>query len=175
MPHPKLTRAASTNGGSYRHPEGGFVIEIKSAMDIERDGYVNVEYDIAEGEHAGHYDYSCEFRRYYQSQYDGNTQLEMFLSAVEESNPSFNIDDWQENWDCSELVGLKVGAVFKKRMYTDNKGVDREMPRLVYCCNVDRIRGGRFSVPDPVDERVTVTEFEYVPLGSILTDDDIPF
>lgn len=176
MPHPKLTRAASTSGANYRHPEGGFVLKITGAEDHESDGYVGIEYDIAEGDHAGHYEYACDFRRYYQSSYEGATPFEKFMSAVEESNPGFDLDKWQESWDCSKLEGLLVGAVFKKRMYTDDKGNDREQPRLTYCCSVDSIRAGRFRVPDPVDERVTVVEFgDLMPLGATLTDDDIPF
>lgn len=171
MPHPKLTRATSTNGGDFRHPEGGFVLTITGAEDFESEGYVNIEYDIAEGDHAGHYEYSCEFRRYYESSYQGATQFEKFMSAVEDSNEGFDLDQWQTTWDCSKLVGLKVGAVFKKRLYTDSKGVDREMPRLVYCCGVQAIRDCRFNVPDPVDERVTVV----ASIDEVVADSDIPF
>lgn len=172
MPHPKLNRA-SIGGGDFRHPEGGYVITITDATDHEADGYVDIGYDIAEGDKAGHYEFAHDFRRYYESSFPGATQFEKFLSALEVSNPGFDLERWETTWDCSKLVGLVVGAVFKKRMYTTDRGEDRESPKLVYCCAADDIREGRFKVPEPEDARVQVhkaaASVEYV------SDEDLPF
>lgn len=170
MPHPKLNRAA-ISGGTFRHPEGGYVITITDATDHENDGYVDIGYDIAEGDKAGHYEYAHDFRRYYESSFPGATQFEKFLTAVEVSNPGFSIESWEQTWDCSKLEGLKVGAVFKKRMYTTDSGEDRETPKLAYCCSADDIRDGKFNVPDPEDARVQVPKAA----AQTVSDEDIPF
>ena len=162
MPHPKLTRAAST--GDYsdkRHPAGGFVLKIVAAVDHEQEGYIEISYEIAEGDCAGYYEWSESFRRYYESNYEGATQFEKFLTAVEKSNDGFDFDSW--NWDCSVLEGLLVGAVFKKRLYTTEQGNDREAPKLAYCCGADDIRNGNFKVPEPEDARVEVPQDDGVP------------
>lgn len=170
MPHPTINRVASNGGGAdYNHPAGGYVLKITNADDYESEGYVDISYDIAEGEHAGHYEYSNGFRRYYVSSFGGATPFEKFMSALEESNPGFNLDTWQETWDCSKLEGLLVGAVFRERLYTDGKGEDRKQPRISYCCSVDSIREGRFKMPEPQDDRVKVET--YAPLSDI----DLPF
>lgn len=165
MPHPTLTRAASTEDyGSKRHPEGGYVLKIIAAVDHEEGGYVEVSYEIAEGERAGYYEWSESFRRYYESNYPGATQFEKFLTAVEKSNAGFNFDEWARTWDVSALEGLLVGAVFKKRLYTTEQGNDREAPKLAYTCAADDIRNGKYTVPEPEDNRTVIA-----------TDDGVPF
>lgn len=155
MPRPILCRTETT-GGKYNHPAGGFVCTITAASENQEEEYLEISYDIAEGEHAGHYEYSNGFRRYYAEPKDpswGNA-LAKFLTAVEDSNPGFSMDAWQRSWDCNALKGLKFGGVFRERKYTDNKGVDRTQPRFVFACGADRIRSNDFNVPEPVDERV---------------------
>lgn len=175
MPHPKLERAMST-GGDFRHPEGGYVIVITDATDHESDGYVDIGYDIAEGERAGHYEYAHDFRRYYESSFQGATQFEKFITAVEASNEGFDVDRWQQTWDCDALVGLKVGAVFKKRLYTTEKGEDREVAKLAYCCSADSIRAGDFRVPEPEDARTKVeTATADDAYEAAMSGEDIPF
>lgn len=157
MPRPVLTRTASA-GADYNHPAGGFVCIITEATENPLEEYVSIGYDIAEGPHAGHYEYSNEFRRYYSEPKDpswGNA-LAKFLTALEEANEAFDMDEWQKAWDCSKLRGLVFGAVFRERQYTDSKGNDRTKPQFVYACSPESIKEGRFKVPEPVDARETI-------------------
>lgn len=158
MPRPQLKRVDTNGGGNYRHPEGGHVLKITGATEDAGQTYMEIQYDIAEGPHAGHYEYSNSFRRYYESSFGDATPFDKFMSAVEESNPGFDMMEWQKTWNMQALVGKTVGAVFKKRFYTAENGNDYEAPRLHYCCSVDTIRQGKFKVPDPVDERVKVEQ-----------------
>lgn len=182
MPRPVLKRTETT-GGAYNHPAGGFVCVITNATENQAEEYLEISYDIAEGEHAGHYEYSNSFRRYYSEPKDpswGNA-LAKFLTAVEDSNPGFSIERWQQTWDCAALRWLKFGGVFKENLYTDTKGNDRSRPRFVYACGADRIREKDFKVPDPLDERVklggsgrsvggfTPNDLKFQPV------DDVPF
>lgn len=178
MPRPTLQRVDTNGGGNYRHPEGGFVLTITGAKEDDKQTYMEIEYEIAEGEHKGRYEYANNFRRYYESSFGGATPFDKFMSAVEESNPGFDMMEWQHTWNMQALVGKTVGAVFKKRLYTAENGNDYESPRLHYCCSADTIRAGKFKVPDPVDERVNLgtkpaTKTVVYTDGSYT--DDVPF
>lgn len=181
MPRPILKRTETS--GRYNHPAGGFVCVITNATENQDEEYIEVSYDISEGEYSGHYEYSNNFRRYYSEPKDpswGNA-LAKFLTAVEDSNPGFSMDAWQRTWDCNALKGLKFGGVFKENLYTDTKGNDRSRPRFVYACGADRIMANDFKVPEPVDERVklggsgasvggfTPSDLKFQPV------DDVPF
>ena len=177
MPHPKLIRVTNQGGGEFHHPAGGFVLKITDATDYENDGYMDIGYEIAEGEYAGRYEYSNGFRRYYKSNFDGATAFDKFMTSLEDSNPGFDMMTWQTTWNPDALVGLVVGAVFQERMYTSNSGEDRKMPRLYYCCNAQSIRDGNYRVPEPKDDRVKVDD---APAADIYTDNggaygDFPF
>lgn len=158
MPRPILHRVESAGGGNYNHPAGGFVCVITDVTEDTANEYLSIEYDIAEGEHAGHYEYSNEFRRYYSEPQNpswGNA-LAKFLTVIEDENPGFSMDEWQKTWPLRDLKGKKFGAVFRERKYTDTKGNDRTRPQFVYACSCDSIRKGAFNVPEPIDARATI-------------------
>lgn len=164
----------STGGNQYRHTEGGFVIEITDATDREEYKSIWLDYGIAEGDQKGIYQSANRIFRGYETR-DGkpSPQFKSMLVAFEKSNPAFDIKKWQAA-GCSEkrFIGMYVGAVFGKELYTYN-GKDYERPYLWYMCAADDIRSGKYK-PAPVrDNREKPATTDEAPTA--YDDADVPF
>lgn len=131
--------------------------------DVPAKEYMWVVYDIAEGEHAGHYsdafgaanEWAHRFSRSYKQTAEG--MFKAFLKRLEESNPGrFDIAKWQETCNEHALVGLEVGIVLQTEMYTNNKGEDKERLDVVGIYASQDIRGGNYRMPEPKDRRKEV-------------------
>lgn len=150
----------ATMGGS-KLPAGGYVIKVQKVEDDEKNEFLNVVYDIAEGEHAGHYSddfakqrpYIHSFRRYYRDSAAG--YFAQFLHAMEESTPNFSIESWQRTCNPFELEGNVLGAIFQNEHYTNTRGEDKERLNLYACVPAQVIREGRFEVPAEKDSRTS--------------------
>lgn len=140
-------------------PAGGYVVKIVDVEDIDRKEYLNVVYDIAEGEHAGFFSsdfalrnpWSHRFVRSYKETARG--MFKAFLLRLEESNPGFSIAAWQKKGDERELVGLELGAVVQYEDYTNDAGDDKERLDVVGVYSAADIRAGKFTVPERKDNR----------------------
>ena len=165
-----------TEAGSFtRLPVGGYVMKIVDAKDNPKNEYLEIVYDIAEGEYADHYageeDWRHNKRRYYSEKSKGF--FKAFLSRLEESNNGrFTIAEWQRTCDEKRLIGLLFGGVMQERMYTNDKGEDKTILELTdRFYSAQDIRNGDFTIPKPNDQRREVapkTPAEYY-------DEPIPF
>lgn len=146
-------------------PAGGYVVRITNVEDVPSKEYLWVEYDIAEGEHAGHYSdeyakshpYIHRFSRSYKETAAGF--FKAFLMRLEEGNRGrFSVAEWQKGSNENELVGLELGIVVQNEKYTNEKGDDKERLQVVGIYAPQDIRNGDFKVPPVTDKRERVQD-----------------
>lgn len=121
--------SASSDGGTfYRLPAGPYVAEIVSMEDKPEREYVEVVFDIAEGEHKGHFSDDWGKRHPYAHHFflsyrDGAlSMLKGRLEAIQGSNPGF---DAFAAWDAGRLdifAGRKVGVNLQDVEYARQDG-----------------------------------------------------
>lgn len=150
-------------GGGGQLEAGGYVVMIQGVEDHPAEGYLDVVIDIAEGEHAFMYaglPESDSWRHTYRRYYEGNAApfFKQFLDAIEISNRGkFSVAAWEQRCDEHELVGLELGVIFQKCLYTKKKGQNKGKDgwRLNWFASVPAqdIRNGDFTVPADADER----------------------
>ena len=133
-------------------PPGGYICKITKVEDKPEREYLEICYDIAEG----------EFRDYYQTlrdkvnpNYWGGKDLrsykekalpyfKAFVTAVERSNPGY-VFDYNEHG----LAGKYVGIVLGEEEYINTNGEIKTRLRVDCFRSVDEIRNGNFKVPAP--------------------------
>jgi len=155
-------------------PAGGYVATIVNVEDVPSKEYLWIVYDIKEGEHAGHYSddfgknnaWAHRFTRSYKDSAEG--MFKAFVNRVEESNRGFKWDGRDER----QFVGKELGVVLQKRMYTNEKGDDKEALEVRSVYASQDIRNGDFKVPDPRDVREKLTVAES---GASTSYEDVPF
>lgn len=119
---------ASSDSGFTPLPAGPYVAKITSAVDVPAREYVEVVYDIAEGEHAGYYSdawgQSHPYAHHIFMSYK-DTALGMLkgrLEAIQESNPGF---DPFAAWDAGRLdmfTNRLMGINLQEEEYKRNDG-----------------------------------------------------
>jgi hypothetical protein len=140
-------------------PAGGYVVRITDVEDVAEREYLNVVYDVAEGDYAGFYsdDFSLNNpwkHRFVRSYKDScESMFKAFLARLEESNRGFSVAKWQVHCDVRELVGLELGVVVQSELYTTDKGDDRERLNVCGVYASQDIRNGDFRVPEVKDSR----------------------
>ncbi len=172
-------KTASGNGGG-KLPSGGYVLLITGVKDNEAKEYLEVVYDVAEGEYKGHYstdfgrnnDWAHMFRVSYSEKAEG--LFRRFLDCIEASNPSFSIAQWQGTQNPHAFVGKTFGAAWGTEKYTNNNGEDKERPTFPTYYTADEIRNGEFQVPADRDNRAPAPQT--TPQASTsMYDEDVPF
>lgn len=144
---------ATTDGGGTRLPAGPYVARITDATDNAQREYVEVIFDIAEGEHANYYSddwgkshpYAHHFFMSYKDSALG--MLKGRLEAIAASNPGF---DPFAAWDAGRLDifnGRLVGINLQEEEYEWDGEVKT---RLNVCQIVDaqRVRDGKVKPRD---------------------------
>ena len=153
-------------------PVGGYVCVIMKATDHEADQYVEIVYDIAEGDKTGFYaqdeDWRHSTRKYYKGKAAG--MFKAFVEQLAADNKGMNSQMVISGESVAPLQGCKFGALIQERYYTGNDGVDKtalEVAKTVAC---DKIRTNNYTLPAPRDNRkkdnVTV---------ETINDGDVPF
>lgn len=157
---------------------GGYVAVIKDVTDVEDKQYLEIAYDIAEGdckgigldayESFGRWTYN--FRVYYTEK--ALWRFKRFITRVEQTNNGF-VFDWG-NPKC--LVKKGVGLVIGMRQYYSSKdGSLREAPDVQDFCTANDVREGNLP-----KEPVTV-EPKNAPPAPVMTeqtnydDAELPF
>ena len=143
-------------------PAGGYVIKIVDVEDMADKEYLNVIYDIKEGEFSGFYSddfgkqnpWAHRFVRSYKDSAAG--MFKQFLARLEDSNRDFNIAAWQRRSDERDLIGLELGIVLQNEQYTNNQGEDKERLNVVGVYAAQDIRNGDYKLPEPKDKRTQV-------------------
>lgn len=186
--HWDWTEIDSANEGL---PAGAYVVKIVAVNDGKQTQTgaetLEVVYDIAEGEHAGHYSdewgknntWSHTDRRYYGTA-KTNGMFKGWLEVLQSSNPMFSADTFGNT--NSELVGLIYGIGLQKRLYTNDKGEDKEALEVVRTWPVQKVRAGECELPEPRDMRKDKSGISYLAPNSPVIDtsgeiydDQIPF
>lgn len=153
-------------------PAGGYVVKILSVEDKKDKSYLELVYDIAEGEYKDYYSddwgkdhpYAHQFRRSYTEKAQGF--FKGFIKNVEASNKGYT---W--NWDEKTLVGKVVGIVLGEEEYNKTNGTVGTRLYDKSIKSAEDIRKGNFVVPDlKVLENKVEPE---TPEG--FTEADIPF
>ena len=142
-----------------RPPVGGYVVRIVDVEDVAHREYLNIVYDICEGDLAGFYDddfgrrnpWAHRFVRSYKETAQG--MFKSFLVRLEESNPEFSIARWTRRCDPRGLIGLTLGVVLQYEDYTGDDGRDKERLQVVQVISADDAREGRYKVPERADRR----------------------
>lgn len=143
-------------------PAGGYVIKIVDVEDMADREYLNIVFDIKEGEFSGFYSddfgkmnpWAHRFVRSYKDSAAG--MFKQFLSRLEDSNRDFNISTWQRRSDERDLIGLELGIVLQNEQYTNNQGEDKERLNVVGVYAAQDIRNGDYKLPEPKDKRTQV-------------------
>jgi len=128
---------------------GGYICRITGIKDYEQKEYLEIEYDIAEGENRGYYlnlfqkfnFWGARFIRSYKQ--TAIQYFKAFIDAVEASNKEYYF-----NFDERTLIGKYVGIVLGEEEYKNNNG---EIKKRLYVHNiktVKEIKEGKFKVPD---------------------------
>lgn len=165
--------------GSYEKlPVGGYVARIEAVEDSPKDEYLTVTWDVAEGEHAGHYKddeaWRHQFRKYYSDK--SEPFFRAFLARLEESNRAFSVAEWEKTGDERALVGLEFGALVQERYYTNGKGEDKTALEVAGVVASQDVRNGDFKLPAPRDTREKVPgAAPAVDASSSVYEEDIPF
>lgn len=127
---------------------GGYVCKITSVKDVENKEYLEIEYDIAEGEYK---EYFRELfankgfwsgKTYKSYSENGLPFFKAFIEAVTESNRA-----WVWNWNESILRDCLVGFVLGEEEYKKSDGSIGVRFGVVKILPIEKIRKGEFTVP----------------------------
>lgn len=139
---------ASSDDGFEKLPAGPYVAVITEATDHEDRQYVEIVYDIAEGEHKGYYSddwgKSHPYAHHIFMSYK-DTALGMLkgrLEAIQSSNPGF---DAFAAWDAGRLDmfrGRLVGINLQEEEYERNDGDTGVRLNVVQVVDAQRVRDG---------------------------------
>jgi hypothetical protein len=129
-------------------PAGGYVCGITSVEDKEKEEYLILEFDIAEGEYKNYYRnlyeskgfWAAKFLKSYKEKARGF--FKKMLVAFEKSNSGFKFDNDEKTLK-RKLIGLVVGY----EQYRNQAGEVKERITVTDFLPVEDIRAGKFNVP----------------------------
>lgn len=175
-------------------PKGGYVLKIMGAEVCSNSigQYVKISCDIAEGEYmnffASEYKNQQTEDKKWRCNYllnipnddgtekDGWTKrrFKTVIEALEESNSGYHFD-----WDEKKFKGKLIGGLFNEREYLSNDGNVKRATNLAQMCTVEKIRSGKFQLPDdkllssrPQQAPSSDNGFMSIPDG---VDEELPF
>ena len=168
------------SGGDFpRLTPGGYVAIIRRVTDHDADQYIEVEYDIAEGEckaiavnaYERFGNWSYKFRVYYREKSLGF--FKHFISAVEKTNPNFTF--YFGNVNC--LVNKGIGLVIGTRQYWGKDGTLKEAPDVQDYCTASEIREGALPSSPKVrpPKEGTAPQNAVLPSAADFDDGTLPF
>ena len=158
-------------------PAGAYACVIRDVEDIPAKEYLKIDYDIAAGEFAGHFDAIRQehpdwlWVGAYVKSYKTNAlpMFKRFCSAISKSNGNFVFDGGAVNSDETTLIGKKLGIVLREEEYYTNAGELRTRLVVHTECPLDKLSSqkvppikrlpvedkapdGFMSVPDGAEE-----------------------
>ena len=171
-------------------PKNGYVCKILNAQvkDGKNGQYIQIAYDIAEGEFEGFFkklfdaktDENKKWSTYFflnipkddGSEKDGWTKrsFKTFTNALEDSNEGYHFD-----WDETKFKDKLIGGLFHYEEYERQDGKVGRSTKMKNVCSVDKIHSGNYKLPD--DKLLTSTttppaDFMNIPAE---IDEEIPF
>lgn len=145
-----FSNVEEAKGGFEQLPEGAYVMRIVRADDHDREQYLNVRYEVAEGAYkdffANSSDWAHETRIYYKGNAAG--MFKRFYMNISRDNPNFQLAQFEANTNQVGLFdGMLFGAVVGTRKYLNDKGEPREAREICATCQIDDVRSGRHPKP----------------------------
>jgi len=144
-------KTEAITGGEFKQlPPGAYVCTIKEAFEVTTQGGKNMLQlwlDIAEGEHRDHFQnqYAAAGRKFGDAKWRGTynqlTEGESLgyfkglLLDIENSNPGYKF-----NFDEKTLVKKKIGGVFGREQYRNQKGELKFAVKCLYCTEAGRVK-----------------------------------
>ena len=173
---------ASADGDFEKLPAGPYVAVITEATDNENKQYVEIVYDIAEGEHKGYYstnwgkEHPLAHRIVLSYRDTALGMLKGRLEAIQASNPGF---DAFAAWDAGRLDmfrGRLVGINLQEEEYERDKGGIGVGLDLVQVVDAQKVRDGLVKTRerktlDAKKAHVPTTQAEKAAFNDV----DIPF
>lgn len=150
-----LTNVEAKSGDFERLPVGGYVCVIKSAKDYPTDEFVEIVYDVAEGQYANFYkdddDWIHTTRKYYKGGAAG--MFKGFIETLAKDNPNFDASKVINGESVDGMKGCKFGALIQECYYTNRDGEDKTALDVAKTIECAKIRDGKFTLPAPKDMR----------------------
>lgn len=142
------------NGATRKLPMGGYVCIIRKVTDNDEKKYLEIEYEVAEGEYKGiavdTYEawgrWSHSFRVYYTDK--AMWRFKRFITRTEQTNPNFTFD-WN-NVNC--LVNRGIGLVIGYRQAWGKDGSLKEYLDVQDFCTATEVRDGKLPKQPEVRE-----------------------
>jgi len=172
--------AEASTGEFKRLPAGGYIAKITAVEDKDDKEYLNITFDIAEGEFQAFYSddwgkahpFAHSFVRSYKEKALG--MFKGFLKTVDESNGTKFEDQAAKGFNEQQLVGKVIGVLIGYEEYMSNRGEIRERTTVTGTRTVDAIKTGNYKVPElkklaPATHTSPVEGFEAV------NEADLPF
>lgn len=145
---------ASKDGSFDRPPAGPYVVQIVEAEDNELKEYVNIVWDICEGEWAGHYsdDWGKEhpYAHNLVLSYRTEKALSMTkgrLEVIQECNPGFDPFAAIDAGRLDMLVGRKFVANLQEEEYEGNDGKVKTRLNVSQVRTIADLREGKVKTP----------------------------
>lgn len=170
-------------------PKGGYVCKILNAQLKEGNNgqYVQIAYDIAEGEFANYFmnaykaktDENKKWSTYFfltipkddGSEKDGWTKrtFKTFTNALEDSNEGYHFD-----WDEAKFKDKLIGGLFHYEQFQRTDGKVGTSTKMKNVCSVAKIHSGNYKLPDDkvLNTSNAPTDFMNIPEN---IDEEIPF
>lgn len=172
---------ARGDGGFERLLAGGYVCRIIAVEDVTAKDYLNIIYDIAEGDYKGFYgdewgkDHPFAHRFFMSYKESALGMFKGRLRAIDESNGTEFVKEAVSGLKEQQLVGKLVGLVIGYEEYDSDRGEIRERTYVKSVLPIDKIRSGDFKVPDlkklPASSQASTAPEGFEPI----TDMDLPF
>lgn len=174
--------AEARTGEFKRLPAGGYVCKITAVNDVVEGEYLEIVFDIAEGEFKGFYGdewgqehpYAHAIRRYYKGNAMG--AFRGFIQIIDKSNGTDFDSRVKKGLHEQELVDKLIGIVVGYEEYRSTRGDVRErIYRFSETRTIEAIRSGNFTVPKLKKLGESQTENSPVPGFQQVNEADLPF
>lgn len=174
----KWTNITAATGGGNKLPSGAYAVRVVSVTDVPDKELLEVIYDIAEGEHKGHYSTEWGMKNTWAHRFNisysdkSEKFFKHWLEVLEASNPSFSVAAWEATANEQAFVGKVFGAAWGTEYYT-YKGENKDRPTFANYFSIDDFHNGNFKIPDDIDNREN--KEEAAEQASTDTYSDVPF
>lgn len=168
--------------GMFSRPEdGAFICKITGVKNNDVESYLEIEYDIDEGEFKGYYtnmrergfEWAGTYRKYYTEK--AAPFWNRFCHRVSSCNGNYVFDGNKINSDEQTLIGKRIGLVFQKELYSGNDGSDKTRFNVYSEFSTDDIdKQKKPPVKDSRRNYVPASEFKPIEV-EVGIDEELPF
>jgi hypothetical protein len=146
--------AEASTGDFKKLPEGGYIVKILEVKDQAAKEYLDIVFDIAEGEYKDFYSdewgkahpYAHNLMRSYKETALG--MFKGFLRTVDQSNGTSFEAAAEKGLKEQQLVGKILGVVIGSEEYETNRGEVKTRLYVKTVLTAEKIRQGDFTVPE---------------------------